>query len=108
MKERTTSTTANKPSRRGFLKTSAATGVGLMFVPAASVFGTPANSSMGLGVIGCGGRGTYDAGVFADSTEVRVTALMDLFDDRLTAFKSRFDKKAEEKGYAGVSASNVF
>jgi myo-inositol 2-dehydrogenase/D-chiro-inositol 1-dehydrogenase len=96
------------PARRNFLKSSAATGVGLMFIPAASVFGTTANSSLGLGVIGCGGRGTYDTSVFVENTEVRLTALHDLFDDRLNAFKTRFGKFAEQKGYAGVQASNVF
>jgi len=111
MKERSansnTKATAS-PSRRTFLKSSAATGAGLMFIPAASVFGTPANSSLGLGIIGCGGRGNYDGGEFVNNTDVRVTALMDLFDDRLTATKARFDKIAEQKGYAGVAASNVF
>ena len=96
------------PARRNFLKSSAATGVGLMFVPAASVFGTPANSSMGLGVIGCGGRGTYDTSVFVENTEVRLTALHDLFEDRLTSFKTRFAKTAEQKGYAGVQSANLF
>lgn len=95
-------------ARRNFLKSSAATGVGLMFVPAASVFGTPANSSIGLGVIGCGGRGTYDTSVFVENTEVRLTALHDLFEDRLTSFKTRFDKTAEQKGYAGVQSANIF
>lgn len=109
MKEQSASTTKkNAASRRRFLKTSASTGVGLMFVPAASVFGTPANSSMGLGVIGCGGRGTYDTSVFVENTEVRLTALHDLFDDRLNAFKGRFDKFAEQKGYAGVQSANLF
>jgi myo-inositol 2-dehydrogenase / D-chiro-inositol 1-dehydrogenase len=109
MKEQSASTTKkNAASRRRFLKASASTGVGLMFVPAASVFGTPANSSMGLGVIGCGGRGTYDTSVFVENTEVRLTALHDLFDDRLNAFKGRFDKFAEQKGYAGVQSANIF
>jgi myo-inositol 2-dehydrogenase / D-chiro-inositol 1-dehydrogenase len=109
MKERSASSnTSGKRSRRNFLKSSAATGVGLMFIPAASVFGTPANSSLGLGVIGCGGRGTYDTSVFVENTEVRLTALHDLFEDRLTSFKARFDKTAQEKGYAGVQASNIF
>jgi myo-inositol 2-dehydrogenase / D-chiro-inositol 1-dehydrogenase len=99
---------ANAQSRRGFLKKSAATGAGLMIIPAASVFGTPANSSLGLGIIGCGGRGNYDGGEFLNNTDVRVTALMDLFDDRLEATRARFDKMGEAKGYAKIDNANIF
>ena len=95
------------PARRGFLKNSAATGIGLMFVPAASVYGTPANSSLGLGVIGCGGRGTYDTGIFVQNTETRVTGLYDLFDDRLASFKDRSDKMGEAKGHSKIEAANL-
>jgi myo-inositol 2-dehydrogenase / D-chiro-inositol 1-dehydrogenase len=95
-------------SRRRFLKNSAATGIGLMFIPAASVYGTPANDSLGLGVIGCGGRGTYDAGIFLQNTTTRLTALYDLFDDRLSSFKDRFDKMGAEKGHSAIQAANMF
>ncbi|HWQ31326.1 MAG TPA: Gfo/Idh/MocA family oxidoreductase [Blastocatellia bacterium] len=94
--------------RRRFVKAATATGAGLMFIPAASVFGTPANSSPGLGIIGCGGRGNEVGGQFVRHTDTRVTALMDLFDDRLTETRDRFDKIAEEKNYAKIPSANIF
>lgn len=95
-------------ARRNFLKTSTAAGAGLLIVSPRVAFGSQANSALGLGIIGCGGRGNYDGGEFVKNTDVRVTALMDLFDDRLESTKARFDKMAEEKGQAKIDGANVF
>jgi myo-inositol 2-dehydrogenase/D-chiro-inositol 1-dehydrogenase len=95
-------------SRRDFVKTGVAAGAGLLIVPSATAFGTSANSSLGLGIIGCGGRGNYDGGQFIQNTDVRITALMDLFDDRLESTRTHFDKIAEEKSYAKIPSSNIF
>ncbi len=96
------------PTRRDFVKTTAAAGAGLLIVPSTIAFGSTANSSPGLGIIGCGGRGNYDGGEFLQNTDVRITALMDVFDDRLESTRASFDKIAEEKGYAKISQSNIF
>src|SRR5262245_26870159 len=95
------------PTRRDFVKTTAAAGAGLLSVPSAIAFGTKANSSLGLGVIGCGGRGNYDGGEFLNNTDVRITALADMFEDRVLSTRAEFDKKAEEKGHAKISDSNL-
>jgi predicted dehydrogenase len=95
-------------SRRTFVKTAAATGAGLMVLPAKTVFGSTANSSLGLGIIGCGGRGNYDGGEFLNNTDVRVTALMDVFEDRVMAARANFEKKHEAKGYAKIPEANLF
>lgn len=95
-------------SRRDFVKTSATVGAGLLIVPSATAFGSVANSSLGLGIIGCGGRGNSDGSDFIKSTDVRITALMDLFDDRLQSTKSRFDRMGEAKGYAKIADANLF
>src|SRR5262245_30668957 len=94
-------------SRRRFIKTSAAAGAGLLIIPSSTAFGSAANSSLGLGIIGCGGRGNYDGEQFVRNTEVRLAALMDLFDDRLESTRAHFDKLAEEKGYSKISSSNI-
>jgi predicted dehydrogenase len=96
------------PTRRDFVKTTAAAGAGLLIVPSAIAFGSEANSSLGLGVIGCGGRGNYDGGEFLNNTDVRVTALSDIFEDRVLSTRANFDKKAEEKGHPKISDSNLF
>jgi myo-inositol 2-dehydrogenase / D-chiro-inositol 1-dehydrogenase len=95
-------------SRRDFVKTGVAAGAGLLIVPSATAFGSSANSSLGLGIIGCGGRGNYDGGQFIRNTDVRITALMDLFDDRLESTRTHFDKIAEEKSYSKIPSSNIF
>lgn len=93
--------------RRKFIKGSAAAGAGLLILNSKTAFGYSANSSMGLGILGCGGRGNYDGGEFVRNTDVRVTALMDLFEDRLESTKARFDKMAEEKGQSKIESSNL-
>lgn len=98
----------SKPTRRDFVKTTAVAGAGLLIVPAATAFGSAANSSLGLGIIGCGGRGNYDGGEFVRNTDVRVTALMDVFEDRVGATRARFDKMAEEKGQGKIAEANLF
>ena len=95
-------------TRRGFIGTAGAAGAGLIFVKSESVRGTPANSAPGLGIIGCGGRGNHVGEEFVKNTDARVTALMDLFDDRLSSTAAHFNKLAQEKSYAGVPPANVF
>jgi len=108
MKEKANSTSDQSVTRRDFVKTSAVAGAGLLIVPSATAFGYAANSSLGLGIIGCGGRGNSDGSDFIKSTDVRITALMDLFDDRLQSTKSRFDRMGEAKGYAKIADANLF
>ena len=95
-------------ARRNFLKRSTSAGVGLLIVPAATAFGSVANSSLGLGIIGCGGRGTYDGGEFLNNTEVRITALMDIFEDKVMAARTMFDEKSAAKGYGKIAEANLF
>src|SRR5262245_66567931 len=104
---RSASADKQAPTRRDFVKTTAAAGAGLLIVPSAIAFGSAVNSSLGLGVIGCGGRGNYDGGEFLNNTDVRITALADMFEDRVLSTRANFDKKAEEKGHAKNSDSNL-
>ncbi len=106
--EKTTSTDAASLPRRDFVKTAATVGAGVMILPASTVFTYAANSAPGLGIIGCGGRGTYDGGEFIANTDVRLTAIHDLFDDRLEAARASYDKKSAEKGQPALSSANVF
>jgi myo-inositol 2-dehydrogenase / D-chiro-inositol 1-dehydrogenase len=108
MKPIAKSKVVNAKARRSFLKMSSTAGVGLLIVPAATAFGSVANSSLGLGIIGCGGRGNYDGGEFLNNTEVRVTALMDIFEDKVMAARANFDEKAAAKGYGKIAEANLF
>jgi predicted dehydrogenase len=108
MKTHSKSISGNSLSRRNFLRTGTVAGVGLLIVPSATAFGSSANSSPGLGIIGCGGRGTYDGGEFIANTDVRITALMDIFEDKVMQARTHFDKKAEEKGHGKIAEANLF
>ncbi len=48
-----------------------------------AVRGFQANSKVSVGLIGSGGRGSYDASIVNADPRARVTALCDLYDDRL-------------------------
>lgn len=94
--------------RRNFVKAAATLGAGVTILPASTVFTYAANSTLGLGIIGCGGRGNYDGGEFVNNTDVRVTALHDIFADRVESTRASFDKKAAEKGHGKIAAENLF
>ena len=48
-----------------------------------AVRGSQANSKITVGLIGAGGRGSYDATIFNGDSRAQVTALCDLFPDRI-------------------------
>jgi len=92
-------------SRRGFVAAASAFAI----VKPESVRGSQANSKISVGVIGSGGRGTYDAGFVQASGRAQVTALCDLFDDRIAAATDRLKltKPAVFKDYEKLLASPV-
>ena len=93
--------------RREFLGTAAAA-TGFMMIKPELVRGTAANSAVRLGILGCGGRGTAVGTGFVANTTARVTALADLFPDRLEAAQKNFDEKQKAKGYAAIDPSQLF
>ena len=93
--------------RREFIGGAAAVG-GVMFIPAARVWGTEANSAVRVGLLGCGGRGTEDATNLVDTGGARVVALADIFQDQLDKAHAAFDKMQAAKGYAAIDASQLF
>jgi myo-inositol 2-dehydrogenase / D-chiro-inositol 1-dehydrogenase len=70
--------TQDKMTRRGML----AAGTFAILSPQV-VRGYQANSKISVGLIGSGGRGSYDASIVNADPRARVTALCDLFDDRI-------------------------
>jgi predicted dehydrogenase len=69
--------------RRHFLQGTGATAAGAFTIVAPQVVrGTDANSQVSVGLIGCGGRGSYDASIVHNDPRARITALCDLFEDR--------------------------
>lgn len=91
-------------SRRNFMGTAA----GLMFIKPGLVRGTQANSAVRLGLLGCGGRGSTVAESFLRHTNSRITALADLFADRLTEGQKRFNELGAKLGHAPIDGSQLF
>jgi len=89
-----------KLGRRAFLAGAAATTFTLM--KPRSLRGTEANSAIELGLMGCGGRGTWIARLFKSSGKYRFVACADYFADRVGAFGNRF-QVAKERRYATLS-----
>src|SRR3954447_9785592 len=96
-----------KTGRRAFLRAATAAAAGATFMKPQSVFGTAANSAVQLGIIGCGGRATHVASSFVNSTETRVVAIAELFEDRLSQGKGHFNQLSREKGYPELNDSNL-
>src|ERR1043166_4081476 len=70
-------------SRRNFLRSGAAAAAGTFSIIAPqSVRGSQANSQVSVGLIGSGGRGSYDAGLVNADPRARITALCDKFPDQ--------------------------
>ena len=96
-----------KASRREFVKVSAAGAAGLAFARPGSLYGTAAEDTIALGIIGCGGRGTA-VGQELVAAGARVVALCDLFEDRLTEARHLFEKQADEKGLPRIAEGMLF
>jgi predicted dehydrogenase len=89
--------------RREFVKSSvAATGTILITTPE-TAFTARANSTVNIGLLGCGGRGNSVAGDFVNHTDAQVTALADLFPNRIESTQQSFNELQQKKGRSKVS-----
>lgn len=92
--------------RRNFLQVAAAG------IAATSYAGgqTPARHSgpVRLGLIGCGGRGRFVASEIVNKADGQIVALADLFEDRVTAAKTQFDRLNRQRGVAPIDSSRIF
>jgi predicted dehydrogenase len=103
------SSTDGPVSRRSLLQAGAAAAGAFAIVKPEAVRGSQANSQISLGLIGVGGRGTYDATIVHSDPRARVTALCDLFDDRIEMGKQKIgvQNPAVYKDFEKLLASNV-
>ena len=98
--------TPSRPSRRDVI--SAATAAFTIVAPQ-TVRGSQANSRISVGLIGSGGRGAYDARIVHADPRARVTALCDLFDDRIERAAQTIglkDKPAVYKDFTKLLAAS--
>jgi len=78
-------------SRRRFMAGAGAAAVSFSVVQPALARGYTANSKVDLGVIGCGGRGTWITDLFKQHGGYNIVACADYFQDRVDNLGSRFD-----------------
>lgn len=79
-------------------RTFAGTTGSAMMLPSSQVAGSQANSAIQMGIIGCGGRGTEVAALFARDDRVRFTALCDVRAEQMDAAAAKL-KTASAKRY---------
>jgi predicted dehydrogenase len=97
----------NTNSRRDFVKAAGAAGLGLMIVKPEIARGSQANSALSLGLIGCGNRGTYVSGIFAKNEFAKVTAVCDIYEDKLDAAAKKYSGARRYKRHQDLLASEV-
>ncbi len=94
-------------SRRDFVKASGAAGLGLMIVKPGTARGSEANSALSIGLIGCGNRGSYVSGIFAKHEFAKVTAVCDIYEDKLAAAEKKYSGAKRYTRHQDLLASDV-
>jgi predicted dehydrogenase len=94
--------------RREFLGATAATAVGFTIVKPQAVRGSEANSAVRFGILGVGGRGTEVGSGFITNAGARLTALADLFPDRIEQGRKHFDELQAKTGMSPLAQEQLF
>ena len=90
------------PTRRKFLATTGVAAAGMTVLKPKIVKGSTANSKIKLGLIGCGGRGTWIAKLFQENGNYEITAAADYFQDKVDSFGEQLGVP-ENKRFTGLS-----
>jgi predicted dehydrogenase len=92
--------------RRDFFKSASTGAAGLMILKPGQVRGQ-ANAAVSLGLIGCGNRGMYVSGLFAKNEFVKVTAICDIYEDKIKNATAKYSGAKAFKSYHDLLASDV-
>ena len=84
-------------NRREFLAGAGGAAISFSIMKPGLARGSQANSKISLGLIGCGGRGTWIAGLFKDHGGYEISAAADYFADRVNAFGDKFNVPASRR-----------
>lgn len=80
-----------------------AAAAGTLILRPETVFGTQANSTVEIGLVGCGGRGNWITPFFQEFTGARVVALADVIQTHLDSTRQKFSVDAS-RAYYGPDA----
>jgi len=89
-------------TRRGFIAGAGAAALSFTVVKPDQVRGFNANSKIDLGIIGCGGRGTWITGLFNEHGGYNIVAVADYFQDRIDNCGGKFGVP-QFRRYPGLS-----
>lgn len=84
-------------NRREFIAGAGSAAMAFTIIGPGLARGTQANSKISLGLLGCGRRGTWVAGLFRKHGGYEVTAAADYFPDRVNAFGDKYDVPAARR-----------
>jgi predicted dehydrogenase len=98
--------------RRAFLTGAGGAAMAFSIMKPGLARGSQVSSKISLGLIGCGGRGTWIAGLFQKHGGYEITAAADYFADRVNPFGDKFNVPASRrftglKGYRRLLESKV-
>lgn len=93
--------------RRTFIKNTGLVSAGSLVAPHI-VFGRSAASTIQLGIIGCGGRGTAVITSMMQHNNCRIIAMADLFEDKLKSGAEAYNALNREKGFDDIKTSNMY
>jgi len=89
-------------TRRKFVTRAGATALSFTVLDPAVVRTYGANSKINLGLLGCGGRGSWIADLFKEQGGYNIVAAFDYFQDRVDAFGGKFNID-QARRYTGLS-----
>ncbi|MHC4157313.1 MAG: Gfo/Idh/MocA family protein [Planctomycetota bacterium] len=89
-------------NRRRFMAGAGAAAFSFAMVQPRQVRGTQANSRIKLGMLGCGGRGTWIAELFKEHGGYEIVAAADYFQDKVDAFGEKLNVPPAHR-YTGLS-----
>ena len=84
-------------NRREFIAGAGGAAMSFSIIGPGLARGSQANSKISLGLIGCGGRGTWIAGLFRKHGGYEITAAADYFPDRVNAFGDKYNVPAARR-----------
>ena len=90
-------------TRREFIAGTSAAAVSFSIMKPEIVFGSNANSKIKIGMIGCGGRGTWIADLFMDNGNYEIVGAADYFKDQVDTFGEKFNIASKNR-FTGLSA----
>ncbi len=90
---------SSQPARRAFLKSAG----GVLLLQPQTVFGSQTNSTIEVGIVGCGGRGNWIAPFFPQHAGARVVALADVIRRNLDSTREKLQVDAS-RAYYGPEA----